>query len=215
MIDIISGIILICYIVKGVNRGLIRSVYHILNVLIAAFCSFAVYPVVGLTLSRTPVREFFSNIGFERFVKPIDTNVAVENYIENFDKIYVRGASTLNTTEEAGRVIAYNVGNLVCNSIAYILVFIALIYVVNYGLNRVKVLNKVRVLPLPVRSIGGGCFGALRGIVILSVAYAVLEVVVPIFNNNFLNWFIQSRLDGIFVFKDVIIDVLSRITYYN
>ena len=44
---------------------------------------------------------------------------------------------------------------------------------------------------------------------------AVLEVFVPIFNNDLLNEFVQSRFDFIFIFKNTIIDVLSRITYYN
>lgn len=215
MIDIILGIALIGFAFKGVRRGIIRSVYHFLNVLIAAFCAFGVYPVLGLTLSRTSARAFFSNVGFENLVEKIDTNVAVEEYIKNFDKFFIKGAAVLETAEEASKTVTYNMGIMACNAIAYIFVFIVLIFVANDFLSRVKRLNKPMEMPRLVRKVGGGCFGALRGIVILSVIYAVVEVLAPILNNGFLNWMNQSRLDGIFVFKDVIIDVLSRITYYN
>ena len=215
MIDIVLGIILICFIFKGVRRGIIRSVYHTLNVLIAAFCAFGVYPALGLLLTRTPLKDFFSKVGYENSVKFADKNMAVEEYIKNFDKMFTRGAATLETTDEVIKVITNNMGSMVCKAAAYLLVFIFLIFVANYILNRVKLLNKPMKMPNIVRKVGGGCFGALRGIVILSVVYAVVEVVAPILDNSFLNWMNQSRLDGIFVFKDVIIDVLSRITYYN
>lgn len=215
MIDIVLGISWLCFLVKGAKRGVIRSVYHALNVLIAAFCAFGVYPVFGLILTRTPFKDFFSRLGYENAVKYVDKNVAVEEYIKNFDKMFTRGAATLETTDEVIKVITDNMGSMVCKAVAYFFVFIFLIFVANDILNRVKLLNKPMKMPDIVRKIGGGCFGVLRGIVILSVVYAVVEVVAPILDNSFLNWMNQSRLDGIFVFKDVIIDVLSRITYYN
>jgi len=215
MIDIVLGIILLCYVVKGVRRGYVRSLYHAINVLIAAFCAFGVYPVVGLILTRTPLKAFFAKMGYENFVKHINGNVAVEEYVKNFNSIFTRGATTLETTEEAAKVIAENMGTMACKAIAYLLVFFLLIFVVNDFLNRIKYLNKIR-RNMPVfNGLAGIALGGLRGVVILSVVFAVLEVLVPIFNNGFLNKFVQSRFDFIFIFKNTIVDVLSRITYYN
>ncbi len=215
MIDIIIGIILLCFVIKGAKRGVLRSAYHSLNVLIAAFCAFGVYPVAGLVLTRTPLKTFFSNIGYEKVIKHVDKNVVVEEYIKNFDRMFTRGAATLETTDEVIKVIADNMGTMACKAVAYLLVFILLIFVANDFLNRIKYLNRIRKFPFFISEIGGACLGGLRGVVILSVVFAVLEVIVPVLNNNFLNEFVQSRFDFIFIFKNTIVDVLSRITYYN
>lgn len=215
MIDIVAGIALVCFVVKGVRRGYIRSLYHALNVLLAAFCSFGVYPVVGFVLCKTPLKGLFSKIGYENFVKQVDMNVTVEEYVKNFDRMFIRGATTLETTEEAAKVIADNMGSMACKAIAYLLVFIVLVYVVNLFLNKIKYLNKIRSNMPIFNGLAGIALGGLRGIVILSVVYAVIEVFVPILNNDFLNEFVKGRFDFIFIFKNTIIDVLSRITYYN
>lgn len=215
MIDIVAGIALVCFVVKGVRRGYIRSLYHALNVLLAAFCSFGVYPVAGFVLCKTPLKGLFSKIGYENFVKHVDMNVTVEEYVKNFDRMFIRGATTLETTEEAAKVIADNMGSMACKAIAYLLVFIVLVYVVNLFLNKIKYLNKIRSNMPIFNGLAGIALGGLRGIVILSVVYAVIEVFVPILNNDFLNEFVKGRFDFIFIFKNTIIDVLSRITYYN
>ncbi len=215
MIDIILGIVLICFVIKGVRRGYVRSLYHALNVLVAVFCAFGVYPAVGLALCKTPLKGLFSKIGYENFAKHINTNVTVEEYVENFNSMFTRGAATLDSTEEALKVITDNMGDMACKAIGYVLAFIVLIFVINYFLDKIKYLNRIRRNKPVFNCIAGIVLGGLRGVVILSVVYAVIDVLVPIFNNHFLNEFAQGRFDFVFVFKDVIVDVLSRITYYN
>lgn len=182
IVDIIILIIVAISILIGMKKGFIVCAVNFFSLMIAliiafTFCKpFATYLINNTTIDEKVEQNIKSSIPMNNQ----DVNITVNSNLPTGIKNYINDAET-NVNDAKNTAIDTTTQNITAEVmivIAFVIIFIAVKIVLMIVKVISKIINKLPVLK-QIDKVGGIIIGALEGIVIVYITFALISVVSP------------------------------------
>ena len=187
-LDLLILFIIIYNIFKGLSLGFIKSVFYLIQFILAILLTKRYYPVLyGYIINNPHVYDIFKNI------------LGIIIKILFFSKI--EKDPTFLTD-----IISKGVINIIINVVSILIVYMIVRFLLGLVLNIVSGIFKVPVLR-QLDKIGGFLFGIIKGMVIVYIIFALLSPITYIFPDGKINKGIdESILSEYFIHQNFIRD---------
>lgn len=197
VLDLIIILIIAIFTFFGYKQGLVKTAIKILAFFIALIVSIMLYKVVGdLIIKNTTIDENIKSA--------IISRVLPEDYEE---KIAILPSSII----ESGEVTINDLANSITEKIIYATVFIVLFIVLKVVLRFVTLLTDL-ITKLPIikqfDKTGGIIYGILKGLIIVTIIFAVISLISPFIDVKYINQINNSYLSAIFYKHNLLIKLI-------
>jgi uncharacterized membrane protein required for colicin V production len=178
-------------IMRGISKGLVLSVFHMISLLISALLTAKYYPVFSDVLANTKVYERVKNgigaVMTKSTVPAVSGNgqEAAETIVESLSipKI-LKPAILKNTSFNVSEVFGFDsiieqintsITNTIINVLSIIVLFVTisiLLYIV------VKIIDNIMKLPVlkTINKLSGGAFGAIKGLLFIYIIFGIISL---------------------------------------
>ena len=185
VIDVIVIALLWFYVMRGIKKGLVKSILEFATGIVSFIAAFLFYK---------PVADYLMKLSFfERLTDSVKDAIAEKmlSSAENLNQFpkWVSDVAT-NSVENTGALVAERVSQLAVNVIAIVLIYVVIRIVLmafNFLFDRVKIL-KIGEL----NAFGGACFGFVNAAVIIYIAMMIVFVMATSETGSELNEAIKS-----------------------
>lgn len=198
ILDLIVVLIIALFTFIGYKQGLVKTAIKILAFFIALIVAMMLYKVVGnIIIKNTNVDENIKNV--------IISKILPEDYEEKLeilpDTLIESGESTINDLADG-----------IAEKVIYAIVFIVLFIVLKIALKFVTILTDL-ITKLPIikqfDKTGGIIYGLAKGLVIITVIFAVVSLMSPLIDVKYINEINNSYLSSIFYKHNLLIKLIK------
>ncbi len=195
IVDGIIVVIIILIALIGMKKGLTVCAVNFFSLIIALVVAFSLCkPAANFIIANTTIDDVISQ-NIKSAIPLSNTNVNMEadaNLPEGI-RNYINTATT--TANDAKEAAINSTAEQLTNEAITVLAFIAIFIIVNLALSIVKILSKV-VTKLPILKqidkVGGLVCGALEGIILIYVAFAIISIISPMIKDTLLLKYINE-----------------------
>lgn len=198
LLDLIIVLIIVLSTFIGYKRGLVKTAIDILSFFIALVISIALYKTLGnMVINNTEIDE--------KIEATIISKITVEDLKEKYEILP-------NGLVEAGENTINDMAKSSAENIIYIGAFIILFIVLKIGLMFVKVLADL-ITKLPIikqfDKTGGIIYGLIKGILIVTVIFAVISLTSPMINEKYINTINNSVIGSLLYNHNLLIGLIK------
>ncbi len=198
LLDLIIVLIVILFTFIGYKRGLVKTAINILSFFIALIISIALYKTVGnIVINNTEIDE--------RIEATITSKIITEEYEEKYEMLP-------NGLIETGEKTVNDMTKALTEKIIYIGAFIILFIALKIALIFVKVLADL-ITKLPIikqfDKTGGIIYGLAKGILIVTVIFAVISLTSPMINEKYINTINNSVIGSLLYNHNLLIGLIK------
>ena len=189
ILDLSIILIIALFTFIGYKRGLVKTAINILSFFIALAISIMLYKTVGnIIINNTQIDD--------KIEQTITSKIVTENFEEKYemlpDSLVLAGENKINEMSKA-----------LTEKIVYIGTFALLFIVLRIALIFVKLLADL-ITKIPIikqfDKTGGLIYGLVKGVLIVTVIFAVITLVSPIIDENYIN-IINNSIIGSFMYN--------------
>jgi len=185
VIDVIVIALLWFYVMRGINKGLVKSILEFATGIVSFIAAFLFYK---------PVADYLMKLSFfERLTDSVKDAIAEKmlSSAENLNQ-FPKWVGNLATSgaESTSAVIAERISQMAVNVIAIVLIYVVkriVLMAFNFLFDRIKIL-KIGEL----NALGGACFGFVNAAVIIYIAMMIVFVMATSETGSELNEAIKS-----------------------
>lgn len=188
LVDIIIIAVILLFTFIGYKKGLVKLAFSLCSFFIAITIAFSIYkPITNIILDKTSIDESISEI---ITAKILPEGASLNSEISedaNFPQIIMNKGA--NTVGELANSFSSTIVGVCCFIVIYIVVRIALKFVTALA-------NLIAKLPLlkQFNELGGLIYGALQGIFIVFLGFAVISLASPLMDADILSNINNSML---------------------
>ena len=198
LLDLIIVLIIVLFTFIGYKRGLVKTAINILSFFIALVISIALYKTVGnIVINNTEIDE--------KIEATITSKVTSENLEEKYEILP-------NALVETGENAVNDMAKALTEKIIYIGVFIILFVALKIVLVFVKILADL-ITKLPIikqfDKTGGIIYGLVKGILIVTVIFAVISLTSPMINEEYINTINNSVIGSLLYNHNLLIGLIK------
>ncbi len=198
ILDLIVVLIIALFTFIGYKQGLVKTAIKILAFFIALIVAMMLYKVVGnIIIKNTNVDENIKNV--------IISKILPEDYEEKLEILP-------DTLIESGESTVNDLADGIAEKVIYAIVFIVLFIVLKIALKFVTILTDL-ITKLPIikqfDKTGGIIYGLAKGLVIITVIFAVVSLMSPLIDVKYINEINNSYLSSIFYKHNLLIKLIK------
>ncbi|MGN1310364.1 MAG: CvpA family protein [Clostridia bacterium] len=198
LLDLIIVLIIVLFTFIGYKRGLVKTAINILSFFIALIISITLYKTVGnIVINNTEIDE--------KIEATITSKITAEDLEEKYEILP-------NGLVEAGENTINDMAKSLTEKIIYIGAFIILFIVLKIALIFVKVIADF-ITKLPVikqfDKTGGIIYGLAKGILIVTVIFAVISLTAPMINEEYINTINNSVIGSLLYNHNLLIGLIK------
>ena len=202
LLDLIIVLIIVLFTFIGYKRGLVKTAINILSFFIALVISIALYKTVGnIVINNTEIDE--------KIEATITSKITSENLEEKYEILP-------NALVETGENAVNDMAKALTEKIIYIGVFIILFVALKIVLVFVKILADL-ITKLPIikqfDKTGGIIYGLVKGILIVTVIFAVISLTSPMINDEYINTIIDPIIIGISIIVLILLIIFKFLLF--
>ncbi len=204
IIDLLVLVVIAFYLIRGIIKGLVLSVFHVVSFFIAAYGATKLYPSVSLKIAQTSIymniqqniTQMLSN-RVQQAVATTNTDLASgtaqvptgDTVQSVMDTLSIPDSMKLalidnfrldNIIDLQGLVdtLSQNISTIILNILSVIIIFFAiklLLYII------ANILDQVMRLPVlnGINKIAGGIFGGISGLIMVYIIFAIFTLFAP------------------------------------
>ncbi len=204
IIDLLVVIVIAVYLIRGIIKGLVLSIFHVASFFVAAYGAAKLYPSVSLKFSQTSIymniRQSITQMLTDRVQQAVatsNTNLTsgmgqapttdtVQSVMEtlpvpdSMKLTLIENLSLENIIDIQGIVdtLSQNISTIILNILSIIIVFFAIKLVLFIIAN---ILDQVMSLPVlnGINKIAGGIFGGMSGLIMVYIIFAIFTLFAP------------------------------------
>ena len=198
LLDLIIVLIIVLFTLIGYKRGLVKTAINILSFFIALVISIILYKTVGnIVINNTEIDE--------KIEATITSKITAEDLEEKYEILP-------NGLVEAGENTINDMAKALTEKIIYIGAFIILFIVLKIALIFVKVIADL-ITKLPIikqfDKTGGIIYGLAKGILIVTVIFAVISLTAPMINEEYINTINNSVIGSLLYNHNLLIGLIK------
>ena len=198
LLDLIIVLIIVLFTFIGYKRGLVKTAINILSFFIALVISIALYKTVGnIVINNTEIDE--------KIEETITSKITSEDLEEKYEILP-------NALVETGENAVNDMAKALTEKIIYIGVFIILFVALKIVLVFVKILADL-ITKLPIikqfDKTGGIIYGLVKGILIVTVIFAVISLTSPMINQEYINTINNSVIGSLLYNHNLLIGLIK------
>lgn len=199
LIDLIVIVLIALITFIGYKRGLIKVLFGLLSFVLAILISVVLYkPVSNFIINYTPIDDYIENTIEDRLNSPNITEEETENIVSNYYN-NIKNASTTAISDGISKAII----NVSCMIIVFIFSKVILLFFRFIG----DLFGKLPLIK-QFNSAGGFIYGLLKGFIIIYVLLALITIISPIININWLIELINNSVITNIMYNNNIIFIL-------
>lgn len=198
LLDLIIVLIIVLFTFIGYKRGLVKTAINILSFFIALIISITLYKTVGnIVINNTEIDE--------KIEATITSKITAEDLEEKYEILP-------NALVETGENAVNDMAKALTEKIIYIGVFIILFVALKIVLVFVKILADL-ITKLPIikqfDKTGGIIYGLVKGILIVTVIFAVISLTSPMINEEYINTINNSVIGSLLYNHNLLIGLIK------
>ena len=198
ILDLVVILIVLLFTFLGYKQGLVKTAIKILAFFIALIVASSLYkPVGNIIIKNTEIDE--------KIEERIKAKILPENYEE---KLSIIPNSIIETGEQSINSLAKTISN----KIIYYVTFLVLFLVIKIILRFITLLSDL-ITKLPIikqfDKVGGLIYGFLKGIVIITVIFAIVSLASPLLDVKYVNTIEKSFLSKKLYHNNYIVELIK------
>ena len=222
----VIGIILICAIISY-NRGLIKTLFSFISLIISVVITMYIYPFVSQFLIKntgvyTSIKNSMINLlNLNNTTQNVNSTGDQINFInqlnlpEQFKHLLVTNNNSevynLLNVNSIGEYIGGLIATLILNIICFLGIFIIVTILVKVLINVLDLVSKLPVLNL-LNKVGGLIIGAVKGVIIVWVLFLIMSLISTNPNvNNVYETLKVSEVASFVYNNNMLMDIVTNI----
>lgn len=180
--DIISLIIIACFVWRGYKKGLVGLIYGILAVLLSIIISFVLYiPISNFIIKNTVLDDNIEKIIEMRVSNKESNEEITKDDMNNASTILVNYANKyINEAKNEGiHIMSVNISESIVRAMVWVVLYILSRIILVVLKNVLKILTDLPIIK-QCNKIGGIFIGTLKGLIILYVILAIISLIAPL-----------------------------------
>lgn len=198
ILDLIIILVIALFTLIGYKQGLVKTAIKILSFFIALVVSIMFYKTVAnIIINNTNIDEKIESI--------IISKVVSEDYKQKFEILP-------NSLVQSGEDAVNSMATTVTEKAIGIAVLIGLFFILKIALKFVTILTDL-ITKLPIikqfDKVGGFIYGLAKGIIIVTVIFAVVYLISPMISKEYINTINESKIAAMLYNHNLLIGLMK------
>lgn len=214
VVDILLFLIILGNAMFNYKRGLVKVVFNIFSSIIAIILVLILYkPTTDFIINNTSLDDRLENMLETKLdclfdldsIQSIDKND--ENSMNSIIKVFVGdtvGEIIENTTDNIAQIVSDQISYKIISVVSFLLLFVIIRIILIIIKGYADILSSLPIIRT-LNSSGGMVYGIVRGFLIIYVLFAIISLILPIINGEFIASAIQNSFIGSKMFNNNIL----------